>query len=142
MRTKTGTVISTSNDKTIVVRADRYIKHPIYKKSYRVSKKFHAHDSGNLAVVGDMVLVSETRPISKLKNWSLQKIISKTAKAIVETPAAVESESEAELKNIAQVEKDKTIQKLNDDKKETNSTDSKEQLNKETEEETEKESKT
>ena len=96
MRSKTGTVLSSANDKTIVVRVDREVRHPIYKKNYRVSKKFHAHDEKNEAEVGDVVAISESKPISKMKSWKLDKIISKNAK-VVDRPAAVESESEKEI---------------------------------------------
>jgi small subunit ribosomal protein S17 len=97
MRSKTGIVLSNANNKTIVVRVDREVRHPIYKKNYRVSKKFHAHDEKNEAEVGDVVAISESKPISKMKSWKLDKIISKNAK-VVDRPAAVESESEKELK--------------------------------------------
>jgi len=104
MRSKTGTVLSSSNDKTIVVRVDREVRHPIYKKNYRVSKKFHAHDEKNEAEVGDVVVISESKPISKMKTWKLDKIISKNAK-VVDQPAAVESESEKEMQESIAKEK-------------------------------------
>ena len=106
MRNKQGTVISDANDKTIVVRVDRAVRHPIYKKNYRVSKKFHAHDERNEAQIGDVVLIAESRPISKNKTWRLEKILSKNAK-VVDQPAAVESDSEKELKE--SVAKEKTV---------------------------------
>lgn len=109
MRSKTGIVISNANQKTIVVRVDREIRHPIYKKNYRVSKKFHAHDEKNEAEVGDVVEIVESIPLSKMKNWKLVKIISKNAK-VVDQPAAVESESERELK--ASVAKEKVAPKV------------------------------
>ncbi|MCF7845802.1 MAG: 30S ribosomal protein S17 [Candidatus Peribacteraceae bacterium] len=104
MRSKTGTVISNSSDKTIVVRVDREVRHPIYKKNYRVSKKFHAHDEKNEAAVGDVVEISESKPLSKMKTWKLDKVVSKNAK-VVDQPAAVESESEKELKESVAKEK-------------------------------------
>jgi len=104
MRSKIGTVISSANDKTIVVRVDREVRHPIYKKNYRVSKKLHAHDEKNESEVGDVVAISESRPISKMKSWKLDKIISKNAK-VVDQPAAVESESEKEAKESITKEK-------------------------------------
>lgn len=112
MRTKSGIVISDTNDRTIVVKVDRYEIHPIYKKRYRVSKKFHAHDEKNEAKIGDIVEISECRPLSKLKCWKLEKIVAKSAQAIVKTPAAVESEEETELKAIAQKEQQTTEVKL------------------------------
>jgi small subunit ribosomal protein S17 len=97
MRTKSGIVISNTNDKTIVVKVDRYVIHPIYKKRYRVSKKFHAHDEKAEAQIGDIVEISECKPISKLKCWKLDKVVAKSAQAIVSTPAAVKTEDESEL---------------------------------------------
>ena len=104
MRSKQGTVISDANDKTIVVRVDRAVRHPIYKKNYRVSKKFHAHDEKNEASVGDVVEIVESKPISKKKTWKLKKILSKNAR-VVDQPAAVESDSEKELKEAVAKEK-------------------------------------
>ena len=105
MRRKQGTVISNAGDKTIVIKVDREVRHPIYKKNYRVSKKFHAHDENNEAQVGDVVEIIESRPISKLKTWKLSKIISQNAK-VVNQPAAVESDSEKELQEVASREKE------------------------------------
>jgi small subunit ribosomal protein S17 len=104
MRSKTGTVISSVNDKTIIVKVDREVRHPIYKKNYRVSKKFHAHDEKNEAEIGDVVSIVESKPISKQKTWKLEKILFKNAK-VVDQPAAVESDSEKELKESVAKEK-------------------------------------
>ncbi|MBU0981428.1 30S ribosomal protein S17 [Patescibacteria group bacterium] len=71
MRTKKGNVISKSGAKTAVVEVHSYRTHPKYKKRYRVSKKYHAHDEENKAQVGDIVTISETKPISKLKRWRI-----------------------------------------------------------------------
>jgi len=71
MRTKTGIVTSTKMDKTIVVTVDSYKNHPKYKKQYKVSSKFHAHDEGNVCVLGQEVTIVETRPLSKLKRWKI-----------------------------------------------------------------------
>ncbi len=106
MRSKQGTVISDTNDKTIIVKVDRAVRHPIYKKNYRVRKKFHAHDEKNEAQVGDVVSITESKPISKKKTWKLEKILSKNAR-VVDQPAAVESDSEKELKE--SVAKEKTV---------------------------------
>ncbi len=105
MRSKQGIVISNANDKTITVKVDREVRHPIYKKNYRVSKKFHAHDEKNEVQVGDVVEIVESKPISKQKTWKLEKILSKNAK-VVDQPAAVESESEKELHELATKEKE------------------------------------
>jgi len=64
-----GVVVSDKGDKTVVVRVERRVMHPIYKKFIRRSKKYHAHDEANRCKVGDVVRIEETRPISKLKSW-------------------------------------------------------------------------
>lgn len=69
MRTRKGTVTSISGNKTVVVMVHRYENHPIYKKRYRISKKFHAHNEIEGIAVGDEVTIAETKPISKLKKW-------------------------------------------------------------------------
>jgi len=70
-----GVVVSSAMDKTIVVKVDTIKAHPRYKKVVRRSVKFHAHDPENRAHVGDIVLIVETRPISKTKNWRLAEIV-------------------------------------------------------------------
>jgi small subunit ribosomal protein S17 len=64
-----GTVVSDKNDKTIVVRVERRFTHPILKKTIRRSKKYHAHDEGNVHKVGEVVSIEESKPISKNKRW-------------------------------------------------------------------------
>jgi small subunit ribosomal protein S17 len=66
-----GTVVSDTNDKTVVVRVDRAFTHPVMKKTVRRSKKYHAHDEANSAKVGDSVWIEECPPISKNKRWTL-----------------------------------------------------------------------
>ncbi len=66
-----GQVVSKSGDKTVVVRVDRRVMHPIYKKFITRSKKFHAHDEKNAYKVGDSVRIQECRPLSKLKTWEV-----------------------------------------------------------------------
>lgn len=75
-----GRVISKSGDKSLVVLIERRVRHPLYEKEIRVSKKVHVHDEENKAGVGDVVRVMETRPLSKLKRWRLVDIISEAAK--------------------------------------------------------------
>jgi len=70
-----GKVVSAAMDKTIVVRVDMVKAHPRYKKVIRRSSKFHAHDEQNEAKVGDIVLIVETRPLSRMKRWRLQKVV-------------------------------------------------------------------
>jgi small subunit ribosomal protein S17 len=66
-----GEVVSDKNDKTIVVKVERRLLHPVFKKTVRISKKYHAHDEKNEAKVGEIVRIEETRPLSKQKRWSL-----------------------------------------------------------------------
>ena len=66
-----GVVTSDKNDKTIVVKVERRLLHPVFKKTVRLSKKYHAHDEKNEAKVGEIVRIQETRPSSKLKRWAL-----------------------------------------------------------------------
>lgn len=71
MRTKTGIVTSTKMDKTVVVTIDSYKVHPKYKKRYKDSTKFYAHDESNNSVIGQTVTIEETRPLSKTKRWKV-----------------------------------------------------------------------
>ena len=70
-----GVVVSTAMDKTIVVRVDAVKPHPRYKKVVRRSRKFHAHDEENVAKVGDVVRIVETRPLSRTKHWRLAEVL-------------------------------------------------------------------
>ncbi len=70
----TGVVIKTAGKDTTVVRVDRYVKHPKYKKYRVLSKKFLVHDEGNKAAVGDKVTIVATRPISKMKRFRVAQI--------------------------------------------------------------------
>ena len=66
-----GVVVSDKNDKTIVVKVERRLRHPVFKKTVRVSKKYHAHDEQNEAKTGEIVRIEETRPLSRQKRWTL-----------------------------------------------------------------------
>ena len=66
-----GVVVSDKQDKTVVVRVERRLMHPIYKKFIRRSKKYAAHDENNTCKIGDTVRIRECRPISKNKSWEL-----------------------------------------------------------------------
>jgi small subunit ribosomal protein S17 len=70
-RTLQGVVVSDKQDKTVVVRVERRFTHPLYKKTIRSSKNYHAHDETNQYAVGDIVWIEESRPISKLKRWTV-----------------------------------------------------------------------
>jgi len=76
-RQLTGTVVSDRMDKTAVVQVERLVKHPLYKKYIRRRNKFAAHDKDNSCNIGDKVLITESRPISKLKRWRVTEIIDK-----------------------------------------------------------------
>ncbi|PTQ08180.1 30S ribosomal protein S17 [Sphingomonas oleivorans] len=81
-RVLTGTVVSDKTDKTVVVKVERRVKHPLYGKIIRRSKKYHAHDETNQFREGETVRIEECAPISKLKTW---KVIGKVG---AETPVA------------------------------------------------------
>jgi small subunit ribosomal protein S17 len=99
-RVLSGTVVSDKADKTVVVRVERRVKHPLYGKIIRLSKKYHAHDEGNVYRLGEQVRIEERAPISKLKTWEVIDRIGAAKAAvvqIVETEAlAPASESQAE----------------------------------------------
>lgn len=73
-KTLDGIVVSDTNDKTIVVKVVRRLKHATYNKFVSSSKKFHAHDEANKAKVGDKVTIIESRPYSKMKKWELLSV--------------------------------------------------------------------
>ena len=68
-RVLTGRIVSDKTDKTVVVLVERRVKHPLYGKIIKLSKKYHAHDETNQFREGETVRIEETRPISKLKTW-------------------------------------------------------------------------
>ena len=82
---RTGEVISDKMDKTIIVRVQRRFQHPKFKKVVTQFKKFYAHDEKREAKVGDVVLIAETRPLSKTKSWRLVQVLEKNKSA---TPVA------------------------------------------------------
>ncbi|BCX88815.1 small subunit ribosomal protein S17 [Methylomarinovum tepidoasis] len=75
IRTLTGTVVSNKMDKTITVRVDRLVKHPLYGKYIKRSTKLLAHDEANECREGDVVAITSSRPLSKRKAWTLVKIL-------------------------------------------------------------------
>ena len=80
-RILTGIVTSNKSDKTVTVKIERKVKHPLYGKVIKRATKVHAHDENNIASIGDIVSVKECRPISKTKTWVLvQETISDIAK--------------------------------------------------------------
>ena len=70
-RILTGTVVSSNTNKTVVVKVTRRVQHKLYKKIISQSKKYHAHDENNSFKVGDIVKIIESKPISKLKSWTV-----------------------------------------------------------------------
>ncbi len=78
-RSLMGRVISDKMDKSIVVLMERYVKHPIYGKFVRRSKKYHVHDENNECRVGDTISFKECRPLSKTKHWTLIKVVERAA---------------------------------------------------------------
>ena len=81
---KIGEVVSTKMAKTIVVEVSRRVPHPLYKRIIGKRKKFYAHDEQNSARLGDVVRIRETRPLSKLKRWSLEEIVRRSALGQIE----------------------------------------------------------
>ena|SRR3989338_9326626 len=76
-KTKTGSVIRKSGDKTVIVEVERFVMEPQYKKYIRRRKKFHVHDEKNVCELGDKVRIIESRPISKTKKWKLASVVGK-----------------------------------------------------------------
>jgi len=76
-KTMTGVVVSDKMDKTVVVAIDEYTRHPIIKKTIKRTKKYKAHDEENSCGIGDKVIITETRPLSKEKRWRVSQIIEK-----------------------------------------------------------------
>ncbi|OAM51685.1 30S ribosomal protein S17 [Methylovorus sp. MM2] len=77
VRTLSGRVVSDKMDKTVTVLVERKVKHPLIGKVVRRSNKFHAHDETNECKEGDVVVIEESRPLSKTKTWKVSKIVEK-----------------------------------------------------------------
>ena len=90
-RVLTGTVVSDKADKTVVVRIERRVKHPLYGKIIKLSKKYHAHDAANEFHVGEIVRIEECAPISKLKTWKVLDRIgtAKVGSVEIDEPEAI-----------------------------------------------------
>ena len=76
-KTKVGVVVSNKMDKTITVSVEDFVRHTLYGKAVKRSKKFKAHDEENVCSIGDTVKIRETRPLSKDKRWRLVEIVEK-----------------------------------------------------------------
>ncbi len=73
--TKVGTVVSSSADKSVTVKVENFVMHPLYRRFVRTTSKFMAHDEENTCNNGDRVLIEECRPLSKRKRWRVRKVI-------------------------------------------------------------------
>jgi len=78
-RQMVGTVVSNKMDKTAVILVERLVQHPLYKKYVRRRSRFSAHDEGNACNIGDKVIISESRPLSRMKRWRVSEILEKAA---------------------------------------------------------------
>ncbi len=103
-RVLTGTVVSDKGDKTVVVRVERRVKHPLYGKIIKLSKKYHAHDEGNAFKLGEQVRIQECAPVSKLKSWTVIERVGAAPEAVediaddVTAKPAVEAKAEKPAK--------------------------------------------
>jgi len=80
-KTYTGKVVSNKMDKTVVVAITRLFQHPVYKKTVKKVSKFKAHDAGNTCEIGDTVIITETKPLSKDKRWLVLEKVSGPARS-------------------------------------------------------------
>ena len=92
-RILTGTVVSDKTDKTVTVLVERKVKHPLYGKIIRRSKKYHAHDEANEYKAGDTLRIEETRPISKTKTWRVLDRVQASKGVAIEADLEVEAAS-------------------------------------------------
>src|ERR1700755_2600862 len=92
---KVGNVVSTKMNKTIVVEIEMRKAHPKYRRVMKFNKKFYAHDEQNSARMGDVVRIRETRPLSKLKRWTLEEIVRRSSLAQIEDTAGTATAVEA-----------------------------------------------
>lgn len=88
-----GEVVSNRMQKTITVKVERRVRHPVYERVIKRSKKFHAHDEHNQCQIGDYVRIVETRPLSKTKRWRLLEVVRRRVGTAV-TPAPEHEEQE------------------------------------------------
>lgn len=86
-----GTVTSDKTNKTVTVKVERKVKHPLYGKIMRRSKKYHAHDEDNAFKLGDTVRIEETKPISKTKSWKVLDTVMASKGVAVEADIEVEA---------------------------------------------------
>ena len=110
-RVLTGTVVSDKGDKTVVVRVERRVKHPLYGKIIKLSKKYHAHDEANAFKAGEQVRIEECAPISKLKTWTVLDRIGAAKAAAVEIVEGASNPVEEEKKAPAKAKAEKPAAK-------------------------------
>ena len=110
-RVLTGTVVSDKGDKTVVVRVERRVKHPLYGKIIKLSKKYHAHDEANAFKSGEQVRIEECAPISKLKTWTVLDRIGAARAAAVEIVEGASNPVEEEKKAPAKAKAEKPAAK-------------------------------
>ena len=89
-----GKVLKAKMQKTIIVWVERRLRHPRYEKVIITGKKYYVHDENNEAKEGDIVDIMETRPLSKLKRWRLEKIVRKAQETIVLKPGIAEEQQQ------------------------------------------------
>ena len=93
-KTLLGEVVSDRMHKTITVTVERRVRHPIYERVIKRSKKYHAHDERNQCQIGDVVRIVETRPLSRTKRWRLQEIVRRRIDAAAVSAAVSEGQKE------------------------------------------------
>jgi small subunit ribosomal protein S17 len=103
-QTKVGRVVSDKMQKTIVVTVDSMKPHPIYKKKYRQTNRYKAHDEENTARIGDLVLIEESRPLSKDKRWRLVEIVQRADSAPTVAEVATADVPAEELGKVEEAE--------------------------------------
>jgi small subunit ribosomal protein S17 len=96
---KVGLVVSNKMDKTIVVAVERLKMHPLYKKTYKQTRHFYAHDEKNACQIGDTVRIEECRPLSKLKRWRLVEIL-KRGSGVTPVEEVLGKEISSELERV------------------------------------------
>ena len=110
-RVLTGTVVSDKADKTVVVRVERRVKHPLYGKIIKLSKKYHAHDEGNAFHAGEQVRIQECAPISKLKTWTVLDRIGAAVTPIAEANLDVPEAEPSKPAKAPKAEKEEKAEK-------------------------------
>ena len=113
-RVLTGTVVSDKADKTVVVRVERRVKHPLYGKIIKLSKKYHAHDAANEFRMGEIVRIEECSPISKLKTWKVIDRIGAAKAVAVEIADPTTDDVETKSKKPAEPKAPKSKAKAKD----------------------------